>query len=626
MVSSVLYSDELSISEDQQMYLLMVSPQKNIDNMANAKEFVVTVDGVLKKMGAHYDDLVVRRTGYAAVHIDVQEAMFSDFGLMMFITFIGIFLVFLIGLRSILFPLLSMIPLVISIIIMFGAYSLFGSLNFFSMMTPIILFGLGIDYAIHIGARYGEVRLELGPKVSASDVLTETYKSIGPGLFVASMTTVFAFLAMNTSTVRGFAESGLMAATGVIGAFLAMVYVLPVLIIWQEKSSASRGTLFLESGTFELMGRLSDSVFGVVVGVSIIVLALVAFFLPPIEMERDGMKLTTGGVESVELRKDLEDKFNFSDAQTYFIIDGYKNLKKFRKELARKENGEKVYPWINPLRVMDARKGIRIFEKLGWDGQLENLSLYRDRYAVSTSVMGRSNKDAAHVYDFIVRNYVDWDQDRYLVVVPPAGYVWDSDLTELYMKDLSRLEKIFGVQSSGPIKTRVWLLDRLMGDLITSSLTAFFLIFVIILVTMRSFRATLICSLTLLICFLSTLSLMSLFGMKLTFATVMAFPLVVGLGIDYIVHMYHRLSYEDGDTKKSVSSTGKAVLLTTLTTLMAFGTISFSINPGLAQMGQITCIGLVLSLLGSLFLLPLVVKIFFWRQYRFQETSESSQV
>ena len=59
----------------------------------------------------------------------------------------------------------------------------------------------------------------------------------------------------------------------------------------------------------------------------------------------------------------------------------------------------------------------------------------------------------------------------------------------------------------------------------------------------------------------------------------------------------------------AVPSTGKAVLLTTLTTLMAFGTISFSSHKGLAQLGMITCIGLSIALLTSLFVIPILIRL-----------------
>ena len=612
IVTGVLYSDEYSISKDQLMYLAMISPKKNIDEIDHAKEFVVTVDKKLNELRGTYSDLIIRRTGFAAVQLDTQVAMFNNFGIMMLFTAIGILLVFFLGLKSIDFPFLSMLPLSISVLLMFGLFSSLGTLNLFSIMTPIILFGLGIDYAIHIGSRYGEVRLELGPQAPPEDVLRETLNTIFSGLFIASTTTVFAFLSMGMSTINGFAESGILAATGVVSAFFTMIYVLPVIIIWREGKFKKSTITFLKSDKFYWLGNLANSPFSTVISIVILLVGVAYFFLPGIEIEKDGMRLTPQEVESISLSKDLEEKFGFTDAQSYFVIKGYDNLRAFRKEINREEKGSRVYPAINAMRVMDAKKAIRTFDKLGWDRDPKTLSTYRDKYAEKSSMMGSTNENVADLYEFIVRNYVNWDNDEFLVIVPPSGYVWDSDLTEMYINDLNRLEDKFEVRSAGFIKIWQWLLDHLMEDLIKSSLIAFCLMLLILLITMKSLRGTLICSLAMLLSFAATLSIVYLSGIKFNYSNVMAFPLIIGLGIDYIVHIYHRLVHEENkNVVNAISSTGKAVLLTTLTTLTAFGTISFSIHRGLAQIGIITCIGLSISLLSSLFLVPSMVKIAF---------------
>jgi len=389
-----------------------------------------------------------------------------------------------------------------------------------------------------------------------------------------------------------------------------MMYLLPVLVTWREERFKKTGVNFLESREFLRLGQLARSPFGTVVAAAIVLHALSAIiYLPRIGVERDGMKLTPQ-VESVTLSKDLEDKFNFTDVQSYMILKGYKNLKKFRREVASKKDGSSAYPAINASRLMDARKAIRTFEKLGWDRNIETLAEYRDKYAAKTTMMGSSTRNIADLYDFIVRNYVDWENDEYLVIVPPSGFVWDSDLTDMYLADLGRLEQVFGVESAGFIHIWKWLLDHMMGDLLRSSVAAFVLMLLVIFATMRSIRGTLICSVTMLISFISTLSVVGMLGIKFNYVNVISFPLVIGLGIDYIVHIYHRLVHtEKGDIVTAVSSTGKAVLLTTLTTLMAFGTISFSIHRGLAQTGIITCVGLTIALLSSLFVVPTLVKL-----------------
>ena len=71
----------------------------------------------------------------------------------------------------------------------------------------------------------------------------------------------------------------------------------------------------------------------------------------------------------------------FTDAQAYFILQGYETLKRFRRELARQEGGRPAYPALNTMRVLDARKAIRTFEKLGWKRDIRTLPEYARKYA-----------------------------------------------------------------------------------------------------------------------------------------------------------------------------------------------------------------------------------------------------
>ena len=160
----------------------------------------------------------------------------------------------------------------------------------------------------------------------------------------------------------------------------------------------------------------------------------------------------------------------------------------------------------------------------------------------------------------------------------------------------------------------IWkfLVDHLLGDLLSTSLAAFILVILVLLAITRSWRGTLICSAALLISFAGTLALIGLLGLELNCVNIIAFPVIIGLGIDYIVHIYYRVVHEgEHDVVAAVASTGKAVLLTTLTTLVAFGAISFSAHKGLAMMGQFSFIGLSVAFLCSLFLVPVLVKLVF---------------
>ena len=102
--------------------------------------------------------------------------------------------------------------------------------------------------------------------------------------------------------------------------------------------------------------------------------------------------------------------------------------------------------------------------------------------------------------------------------------------------------------------------------------------------------------------------IMNLSGMLLNFMTMMGLPLIIGIGIDDGVHIMHRWQNEGkGKIKIIFSSTGKAILLTSLTTMLAFGSMMFSVFPAWVWFGQSLFIGVAACFLTTVIILPGII-------------------
>ncbi len=667
--AGVLYSDELSYSNDRLMYMLLIVPENDLSIITNSRLFIINLDRALNRLKEKYKTQVtITRTGWAVTGLDEEKTILDGFIPMSIITVVGILLIFLIGLKRLIYPLLSMIPLLIGVLIMFGIYAVtIQIINLVTIISPIILFGIGIDYAIHIGARYGEVRAELGENAPQSEVLRNTFKSIGDGLTIGAITTILSFLALISSLIVSFNHLAIMASSGVLCSFLAMVYIMPIIITWRERKFKKVDKNFLSSKKLVGFGRLVNSTIGTVIAVIIILIGLTSFFLiPRLEVETDKDSLLPKNIESVQASKMMGRKLDVSFVQTFFILDSYDSLIEFEREVNRKdENGRNYYTTINNNSIISARTAIREFERLGWDKNIDTLDQYVEKLANRTGFLGTSNERKAILSEFFVRNYVNWKTNEFLVITSPTGYVWQKDFFKRHKEDLLELEKNVTEkirqnklenihklkediqelengnkrkidelsnqikelekevqkieQSDEPIMVgsgivKIWgfLTSNMLRDLFVSSIFAFIVILLVLILTTKSVKGTLICALSLFISIIATLGVIALFQIKLNFVNILAFPIIIGLGIDYSVHIYYRIMEEKGlDIVLVLSSTGKAVLLTTLTTLMAFSSISFSLHPGIASLGQFAVIGLSLAFLSSIFVIPFFVKIFY---------------
>jgi predicted exporter len=97
-------------------------------------------------------------------------------------------------------------------------------------------------------------------------------------------------------------------------------------------------------------------------------------------------------------------------------------------------------------------------------------------------------------------------------------------------------------------------------------------------------------------------AIIRLAGYKFNLANTVAMPLVVGLGIDYGVHVVHRL--RTGSVEAAVATTGRAILASALTTAIAFLSLCFAGTSSLVGMGLAAGVGILSCLVWSLVFLP----------------------
>jgi len=111
--------------------------------------------------------------------------------------------------------------------------------------------------------------------------------------------------------------------------------------------------------------------------------------------------------------------------------------------------------------------------------------------------------------------------------------------------------------------------------------------------------------------FVITLALMRLLAIDLNFMNIIVLPMVFGLGVDDGIHFVHRLR-EDGARNPAVALTGagRPIIVTSLTTMVGFGSLVLADNPGLRSIGHLALIGVGACLVCSVVTLPAVLLAF----------------
>ncbi len=143
---------------------------------------------------------------------------------------------------------LTMLVIVVAIVWMNGIQGLLGPgvLGWIGpqaetgQILPVLLIGLGVDYAIHLTTRYRE---ELGDGHAASEAIGIAIRTVGIALVLATVTTAVGFLTNLTTPMPALRDFGVIAAAGIISAFLLMLTLFPAVRLLLDRRGEARGTL-----------------------------------------------------------------------------------------------------------------------------------------------------------------------------------------------------------------------------------------------------------------------------------------------------------------------------------------------------------------------------------------------
>jgi uncharacterized protein len=201
-----------------------------------------------------------------------------------------------------------------------------------------------------------------------------------------------------------------------------------------------------------------------------------------------------------------------------------------------------------------------------------------------------------------IRNqFVSDDGGRFLLSIYPRQQVWDLEFLGRLTEQMHRIDpRVTGI----PLIFYV-LVDYIAKDGRNAAMLTIVLVFLLLWVDFRSITPAIVAMLSLAVGAIWMVGLMNVFGMKFNILNVIGIPLILGIGIDDAVHIMNRYRVEGrGRINEVYASTGKAIILTSITTMLAFGSLAFATYRGLGSLGLTLTIGVGTALLTTLLMLP----------------------
>ena len=200
----------------------------------------------------------------------------------------------------------------------------------------------------------------------------------------------------------------------------------------------------------------------------------------------------------------------------------------------------------------------------------------------------------------VLDRYSNTDRSRFLVTIFPADNIWtDAEFLKRFVGDLERVNE----NATGMPPVFRALIEVIGKDGRNAILLTLVVVFVVLWLDYRNLEHALMAMIPLIMGVFWMVGLMGLFGIKRSVVNIMGLPMIIGIGVDDGVHVVHRWRIEGKRKIAQVfSTTGKAILLTSATTMLAFGSLVFSVWPGFASLGVAMFVGV-----GACFLSTVIV-------------------
>lgn len=222
-------------ADEGRLMVLKARPDRPSSDVGYARRLGTEVQAAVASLEptSHHPEMTVRVDGSYAQHSkrvrNLQTDVISGSAAAVGLLLLSIGLYF----RQARAVVLVLVPLFVAVFAALAFARLyFGALNLVSAFIFAVLLGLGIDFGIHILARYRDERRR---GASLEDGIRVTLQTAGMSTSAGAASTALAFFLLGVAEFQGFSQFGLVAGVGVVLAIVAALVVMPALLVAMER-------------------------------------------------------------------------------------------------------------------------------------------------------------------------------------------------------------------------------------------------------------------------------------------------------------------------------------------------------------------------------------------------------
>lgn len=302
---------------DGKYLLVLIMPRKDFRTLEVISAPLAAVRQAITDTQREFPGVEVGLTGLPVMASDEMATSNRDMTWATIASFVLVWVLFSVALRRFVQPLLTMLALAMAICWTYGfAAMAIGSLNLLSLVFVMILVGEGIEFGLHLVARYRE-ELALGQTPMAA--IHTTVIQTGKSNLTSALTTAIALLGALLTNFQALRELGLIAGVGIICCLISMVVVLPAMLYLCDRHKGVVVNHQPPSGiSLRFLGRWYRHP-RVLLGIgTAVVIACLPFFWR-VHYEHNLLKLQARGLESIRYEHVLTQDTDLSTLQAVFV-------------------------------------------------------------------------------------------------------------------------------------------------------------------------------------------------------------------------------------------------------------------------------------------------------------------
>jgi predicted exporter len=474
----------------------------------------------------------------------------------------------------------SSLPLIVGQALTFAvAYFTLDRLSAISVAFTALLMGLGTDFTIVMYARYIEER-QAGAslELATERMVGET----GIGVFTGVITSAGTFYAMCLSSFRGLWDFGFLMGTGILLCGVAIVTMLPAMITWNEgvrrRKVDALEKLHLQSFGLEHLIPWAARHRQAVLVLLIVLTAAGAWFGRTLGFDDSVQALRSNQTEAAQVQRTVADTFGAALSPMMAIAEG-RSVEEALERTAviterlqpKVEDGtlasfDSILTYLPPLsrqrQVIDtlrrrtdgafdpARVQATLTDALeheGFQPQAFEPAIARIRAMLTPDRPITLDEIEREGLGQLVSRYVHREENGTVRVVTylfPAEMQWRRRPPPGLIEGTERGDT--GIVVTGSNVAAQELRHIFVRDALRAVVAGLILVFVLLLLDFRSLRLAAIVMAQVLSAVAMMFGLMKLAGMQINSANAFVATMILGVGIDYGIHVAHRMELAGG--------------------------------------------------------------------------------